>query len=275
MNFKYFSRNGTVLPIEQAVVPLSNIEYSYGFGVYETVRVGNDIAYFLKDHTERLIESARFIGLEHPFTPEFVEKSILGLAQKTDADSYNLKVLLIGGATKEAATLSILCLNPLFPDKKLYREGASFITRAHERAYPHAKTLNMLGSYLAFRDAKAAGAYDALLVNRNGFITEGTRTNFFCMNGKAIFTPRERDILLGVTRKAVLKVAFDNGFELVERDIKPSDLHLYDGAFITSSSSKIVPARSIDDHVFGMPPAALQELMRLFDAFLADCKGVL
>lgn len=275
MDFKYFSRNGKVLPIGEAVVPLSNIEYSYGFGVYETIRVSNGVTYFLKDHAERLMESARLVGLEHTFTVQFTADAVSDLVQNTEAESYNLKVLLIGASAKEAATLSILCLNPLFPDKKLYRDGASFITREHERMFPHAKTLNMLGSYLALRDAKTAGAYDALLIDRRDCITEGTRTNFFCMKERTIVTPKESDILLGVTRKAVLKVALKNGFALVERDIKPGDLGLYDGAFVTSSSSKIVPVRSIEAHVFGEPPAAVHEIMRLFDVFLAECKGMM
>ena len=67
MDFKYFSKNGELLPVEDAVVPLANIEYQYGFGVYETIRVVHGTPYFLKDHLERLQESARLIGLEHSF----------------------------------------------------------------------------------------------------------------------------------------------------------------------------------------------------------------
>src|SRR3989344_5668234 len=180
MAFKYFSHNGELKPESEAVVPLSNIEYSYGFGEYETIRVANKIPYFLLDHIERLGESARIIGLEHPFLGEAIEKHISGLIKKNEVETANLKMLLIGAQKSEDAQLFIMCLNPLFPDKKLYREGASFVTYEYERAFPHAKTLNMLQSYLAYRNAKENGAYDALLINREGRITEGTRTNFFC-----------------------------------------------------------------------------------------------
>ena len=275
MDFEYFSRNGKVLPIEKAVIPLSNIGYQYGYGVYESIRVSNGAIFFLDDHVERLVESARIIGLEHSFAAQFVGDSIRELAQKTEAKSYNLKVLLIGSNAKKSALLYILCLNPLFPDKKLYREGVKLITHPYERSFPHAKTLNMLESYLAYKKAKESGAYDALLINNAGHITEGTRTNFFCMKGKTIFTPNENEILLGVTRKAVLKVARENNSEVVEQNISAADLENYDGAFITSTSSKIVPIRSIDAHVFNAFPPALHELMRLFDEFLATCKGTL
>ncbi|MEK7495670.1 MAG: aminotransferase class IV, partial [Patescibacteria group bacterium] len=140
MDFKYFSQNGKILPIEQAVIPLSNIKYTYGFGVYENVRVSNGLVYFLKDHTERLFESAETIGLDHSFSEEFIKNNILDLIRDYKSETFNLKILLIGGTTKEKAILNILCLNPLFPDRKLYRDGAEFITYNYERAFPHAKT---------------------------------------------------------------------------------------------------------------------------------------
>lgn len=275
MSFDYFSKNGKILPIEEASIPLSSIEYSYGFGVYETLRVSNQQIYFLKDHIERLMESAKIIGLGHTFTEKDIEENIGQIIAKNNAETCNLKMLLIGAPSKDEAQLFIICLNPLFPDKKLYRDGAILTTYEYERVFPHAKTLNMLQSYLAYRKAKELGAYDALLINRDGHITEGTRTNFFCIKDKTIYTPPEKDILLGVTRKAVLKVAIDNGYEVLEKDIKVDDVENYDGAFISSTSSKIIPIKSIDEKVLNPQPDALVELMDLFDEFLTKCEGKL
>ena len=193
MAFNYFSKNGEVLPTEEATMPLSSIEYSYGFGVYETLRVSNRQIYFIKDHIERLIESARIIGLEHPFAEREIEESINQIITKNNAETCNIKMLLIGATSKEEAQLFIICLNPLFPDKKLYRDGATLTTYKYERVFPHAKTLNMLQSYLAYREAKKLGAYDALLINFDGYITEGTRTNFFCIKrSNYLYTARKR-----------------------------------------------------------------------------------
>ena len=273
MEFKYFSRNGELLPIADAQVSLSNIEYSYGFGVYESVRVSNGVKYFIEDHIGRLMESARIIGLTHTFTTESVSDAITELLAKNEVETCNVKILLIGGRTPEDASLNILCLNPLFPDKKLYRDGVETVTYEYERAFPHAKTLNMLQSYLAYRKAKEAGAYDALLIDRKGRIVEGTRTNFFCIKGKTLYSPNEEDILPGITRKAVLKVAAQQGYEIVQKDIRPADLGEYDGAFLTSTSSKILPIKTIDIHTFGEQPSSLKELMTAFDTFLAGCGG--
>ena len=280
MDFKYFSRNGKILPTAEAVVLLSNIEYQYGFGVYENVRVYDGVPYFLKDHIERLRESARIIGLEHSFSEAAIRKSVTELIKKSEVGTYNLKILLIGPSTSlraggNDATLYILCFNPLFPDKKLYKEGADFITYEYERPFPHAKTLNMLQSYLVHKDAKAKGCYDALLINSKGCITEGTRANFFCMRGQTLVSPPESEILLGVTRKAVLKVAEENGFSLEEQEVRFSDIINSDGAFITSTSSKITPVRSIDGHTLASPPDTLRELMEAFDDYLERSKGVL
>ena len=267
MDFKYFSQNGKILPIEQAVIPISNIEYGYGFGVYENIRISNGVIYFLKDHTDRLLESAKIIGLTHSFDEEIIKNSILDLIKNYKTETFNLKILLIGASTKEKAILNILCLNPLFPDKKLYRDGAEFITYNYERPFPHAKTLNMLQSYLAYSKAKKSGAYDSLLINQNGFITEGTRTNFFCIKGRTIYTPFEKDILLGVMRKAMLKVALENKYSVVEKNIKLEDVKSYNGAFVTSTSSKIMPIKSIDGILVGYPDE-LKELMKLLNNFL-------
>lgn len=275
MAFKFFSKNGQILPIQEAVIPLSSIEYAYGFGVYENIRISNGIIYFMKEHLERLAESARIIGLEHQFTGEFISSSINELILKNEVEACNLKILLIGAPRKEDSRLYILCLNPLFPDKKLYRDGVELITYRYERAFPHAKTLNMLQSYLAYRKAKKHGAYDALLLDREGFATEGTRTNFYCINDKKIYSFPESGILPGVTRKALLKIALNNGFELVEKNIKPHDISSYDGAFISSTSSKIIPVRRIDDLTLKSRPDALRELMVLFNSFLEQCGGII
>lgn len=274
MEYKYFSKNGEILPIEDAALPLSNIEYQYGFGVYETIRVTNTVPFFLEEHLARLEGSARIIGLEHPFTRDAIESSILELIQKNQVDTCNVKLLLIGGKTRDEANLYILCLAPFFPDKKLYKEGVACITYEYERAFPHAKTLNMLQSYLAYRKAREAGAYDALLLNRNGYVTEGTRTNFFAITGKTLYTPPEKEILLGVTRKAVLQVAREQAFSVEERELPLHDLPTYDGLFLTSTSSKILPIKTIDGKE---EPRfeALPHLMAAFDSFLSSSNGKL
>lgn len=268
MSFTYFSHNGKLFPSEQAVISINNIEYSYGFGVYETIRVTQSRALFVNDHIDRLLESAKIINLEHNFDTSFIKTSINELISKLDVGACNIKILLIGGKNADSANLYILALNPLFPDRKLYKQGAHCITNEYERPFPHAKSLNMLPSYLAYKKAKQLGAYDCLLIDRNGFIVEGTRTNFFTIKDNTIFSPPESEILLGVTRKKVINVAKQNGFEVSEKNIGLDEISNYDGAFLTSTSSKIIPIKSIENYQIDATNKNIHILIDLFNHFL-------
>lgn len=265
MAYPYFSRNGKILPADLAVVPLSDIHYAYGFGVYETVRAAEGKPRFMDAHAERLMESARIIGLAHTFSKDSVSKSVKDLIIRNKIDTCNIKILLLGGATPEQASLEIMCLNPRYPDRKLYKQGARSITRKIERPFPHAKTLNMLPSYLAHRDAMAAGAYDALLVNRHDCITEGTGTNVFAIKGRTIFSPPEADILLGVTRDNMLKAARKNDYKIQQKELKLDSIREYDNLFLTSTSTKIMPIKSVDDYEWESISPDLLRLMQIFD----------
>jgi branched-subunit amino acid aminotransferase/4-amino-4-deoxychorismate lyase len=128
MTFNYFSKNGKMFPSIEAVVPLSSVEYSYGFGVYESIRVARSTPFFIDDHIVRLMESARIIGLEHVFTGKDVKRNVKEVIAVNDAQNCNVKILLIGASKKEDAQLLVMCLNPLFPDRKLYRDGAIVTT---------------------------------------------------------------------------------------------------------------------------------------------------
>jgi branched-chain amino acid aminotransferase len=272
--FPYFSKNGQILPIEHASMPLSNIEFSYGFGVYENIKVRNGVVYFTKQHIERLQNSADTIGLSHSFTVSEIEKYLQELLEKlavtTEQSSCNIKMLLIGGHEPQ---LFIMALSPLFPDRKLYSEGVKTITVNYERFLPQAKTLNMLPSYLFYKKAKEQECYDALLVSHTGTVLEGTRTNFFAVKGRELFTPPANQVLEGVTRQTVIAIAKRAGFVIHEAAIPLVQLADYDGAFLTSTSSKIVPIRQIDDHSLSIPQT-LRELMDVYDAFLRESKGL-
>lgn len=275
MAYDVFSKNGAILPASEAVMPLSNIEYAYGFGVYETIRVVKGKPLFLSQHLERLVASAKAIGLAHNFTQAQWDTWTRELIAQTKADALNLKMLLIGAREPSDAQLLIIPLAPLFPDKRLFVRGASVISIHHERFMPQAKTLNMLPSYLSYSKAKAADCYDAIYINRAGCITEGTRTNFFAIRGRTLISPPKHEILEGVTLLNVIAVAEKNGYQISYEDIPLSTIQNFDGAFLTSTSSKIMPLSKIDSIDMKIPEP-LHELIEHFDAFLAtEVEGTL
>jgi branched-subunit amino acid aminotransferase/4-amino-4-deoxychorismate lyase len=275
MSFTYFSKNGNILPVEQATISLFNIEYSYGFGVYETLKVRNGIVYFVDQHLERLEQSAKTIGLVHELSQEQIKDFISQLLkQEADNSACNIKLVLIGGNSKEKAQLFIFLSAPLFPDRKLYSHGAKTVTAQYERLFPHAKTLNMLGSYLAYKKARENNCYDALLLDQKNNIIEGTRTNFFAIKDMTIITPPKEKVLEGVTKITVLDTAQKNGFRIEEKEISFSEVKNYDGVFLTSTSIKIMPITQIDEVVFSQIPGNLKKLLKLYDDFLDASKGI-
>lgn len=271
---KHFSKNGNLFPINKAVIPLSNIEYAYGYGIYELIKVKNRIPYFADQHVERLFKSAKILEIITNLSKNDVKKYINDLIFYEKEDTYNLKLILLGAKKLDDCQLFIMPQSPLFPDRKFYKYGISTITYHYERLFPNAKTLNMLGSYLAYKKAKGYDCYDALLINNKGIIMEGTRTNFYAVKDKTVFTQPNENILEGVTREIVLNIAKKYGYQIENKDITIKDLKNFDCAFLTSTSSKILPIRKIDEFVFPDFPETLKFLMKKYDDFLSESKGV-
>lgn len=265
---EYASVNGNLVPPEQAVVPIDDVSFGYGYGVYETLKLRRGIVYFPERHEGRLFHSAAIIGLPHVLRERDVVNQVRALiaANPTVRDA-NIKLLLIGGRSADDARLYMMLLNPLYPDRTLYRDGAAVITYRGERRYPEAKTLEMLMSTLAYRTAREAGAYDALLVAGDGVVTEGTRTNLFAIDGDSVLTAPAGRVLLGVTQITLGEALADEGIELREDAIHVDDLGRHDGYFLTSTSSKVMPIGTIDGRRVEIPPPA-RRIMTAYDRFL-------
>ncbi len=268
------SINGTIVPINQAVLPATSIEVAYGFGVYEHLRVVDGIAYFLDQHTDRLFESAKIISLDHSITRAQLQRWVKALLQEISKPAYNLKILLIGAPDPKNVQSFLLPMAPLFPKKEWYTKGIATTLAHYERPFPKAKTLSMLGSYLAYRQAKQRGCYDALAVDAKGCIREGTRTNFFVVKGNTIVKPPEADVLDGVTQRIVLELAHREHIRVIERRIRVKDLNKYDGAFLTSTSPGVLPIQSIDATQYAKIPEVVHRLSVQYQKFLHECKGV-
>ncbi len=262
------SVNGEIFPIQDISLPLDSLQVVYGFGVYETLKLRNKKIYFIEDHIDRLFQSAKIITLEHTFTKNNTKKWITELIEKNNVTSTNIKIILLGADTKEKAKLYIFLTNPLFIEKKEYRLGVKTITFEYERFAPQAKSLNMLPSYIAYKKAKQSNCYDALLLNKRCEITEGTRSNFFAIKNNTLFSPPNSEILQGITRKTVLECAIKNNYSLVEQPLPFSKIFSYDGAFLTNTSGKIVPIKTINNQSFKEITKSIVQLKKLYNQYL-------
>ncbi|MFA6427317.1 MAG: aminotransferase class IV [Candidatus Magasanikbacteria bacterium] len=264
----YCSLNGQLIQRADAKLAVDHIEFAYGFGVYENLKVRKKFVYFIDDHVDRLFHSAEVIGLDHFLKKDEIKKWMYNLIEKNNISDSNIKIILVGGKSAKDALLYIFTLAPKFVEKKEYREGVKTITYPYERFMPEAKTLNMLPSYIIFKKAQEQKCFDALLIDHNGNVTEGTRSNFFTIKDKKLYTPPVETVLDGVTRRTVIDCAEKNGYEIIEQEIALKNIFDFDGAFFTNTSGKIVPIRMINETSFNMITDEIKTLQTCYDKYL-------
>ncbi|MBI2436390.1 MAG: aminotransferase class IV family protein [Candidatus Magasanikbacteria bacterium] len=262
----YCLLNNKIIKATDAMIPIDHIEFTYGFGVYENLRMRNFKIAHVDEHIKRLFESADLIHLIHHFDIKEIIDATLKLVEKNNIENANIKMILVGG---ENPLLYTFMLAPKYLEKKEYRDGVKVISYHHERFLPQVKSLNMLPSYIIYKLAQKQNAYDALLIDRNGNISEGTRSNFFAIKNTTLYTPPREKVLNGITRRTVIKCAQKNNFEVSEQEIPLETIFEYDGAFLTNTSGKIVPIRTIDGTSFEKISLKLMELKKLYDAHLS------
>ena len=262
-----FIFNCELEPINKANISVEDIYFSYGFGVYEALKIRQKVLFFPEMHIKRLFHSAKIINLEHCFSEDQIISSLEKLQSENNLIDATLKILIIGGKRKAQSQLYAFALNPLFIPDKFYKKGIKVITYSGERIFPQAKTLNMLLSVLAYKEAKKQEAYDTLFVDSKNFVTEGTRTNLFFTDNQYIYTPPQKQVLEGVTKATLEKVAQEAGIRIKEKKLPIKDLHKYSGYFLTSTSSKVLPITTINNLTF-MIPEIVRKLMQQYNDFL-------
>ncbi len=235
-------KNGAVVPEHEAALPVSLRAVQHSFSVYEAMSVIDGKPRHLGEHLERLRCSASLIGLSSPFQDDEIARAIDDLIEADALRDATLRILLLGGDVP----MFFITYTPLlsYPDS-FYADGIKCILYSGERFLPQAKTSNLLMQYLAQEEAKKEGAFEALLVDRNGLITEGTRSNFYGMKGKRIYTAPDSLVLSGITRTAVIRAALSLGFEMVMEPVSADELDSFDSFFISSTSMGAMPVCDI------------------------------
>ncbi len=249
--------NGQLAAPSAALFSLDDTDATYGYGCYETLKVRAGLLYFPAFHEERLLRSAAILGISHELEPGTVTVGLDLLVRDNRIDACNVKVMLIGRQGRPADWYAFL-LPPLIPPASAYSEGVHCLLFRGERHFPQAKSLSMLLSTIAYRRALSLDAYDALLVNGRGMITEGTRTNLFYVRpGEAdrVYTPPLADVLDGITRRTLITALAAAGVVTEERPLAVQEA--LGGAFsllVTSTSSRIIPVRSLQGPVAEAAP---------------------
>lgn len=271
--------NGILVDEDQAKVSVFDHGLLYGDGVFEGIRFYNSRPFRLGAHMRRLQHSAMAIGLSMPYTIEMLEEAINDVIRAFDAPDGYLRLVITRGkgslginpVSCERGTAFIIADQLSFISSRVQQHGAKLIIASTRRLSPDGldpriKSLNYLNHILARMEANNANADEAILLNAQGNVTEGTSDNVFIVSKQRLLTPPVSDgALEGITRELVLELANELGIECVERTLAPYDLYTADECFLTGTAVELVKVGEIDGRKLPSCPGPV--FQRLQEAF--------
>jgi len=212
--------------------------------IYEVIKIIDSIPLFFESHMDRLRHSAELSGFKIEKKDREIHKEILLLIEKNKCEHINVKLVRAISKSGSDEIFLVYFIHSEYPEKDVYDRGIHTILFEAERPEPNIKTLKGSFRENVKDERKASGAYEALLVDRNGYISEGSRSNvFFLKNGDILTSPAET-VLLGVTRQYVVELCNTMGMKVTERSIHKNELSEIEGAFITGTTVDVLPISS-------------------------------
>lgn len=208
--------------------------------IYEVIRVIDNHALFLKDHMTRLSESLFRSGLH--VSVNTVEKNVLDLIKMHPNFNKNIKI----DVSKDH--YRVYFMESFYPDQDKYDKGVALVSAQIERENPNVKRLNM--DYKRHIEAIKGDNFEVVLVNKEGFATEGSRANILFIQKGKLYTAPLNEILVGITFKNVIQMATNMGIEVVYQAIRYDQLEEVDACFLTGTSLGVLPIHKIDTMVF-------------------------
>lgn len=226
-----------------------------GFGVFDFLRTYRKKPFLLDEHLQRFYNSAKLLGLVIPVRVEALKKIIDEGIKKNADEELNIRMVLTGGVGVDSLSLGKPSLIIMFTKavpypNELYQNGVKVITFVASRFLARAKSLNYLAAISALQEAKQKNAVEAIYIDEEKNIFEGTTTNFFAVIGGSLITSEE-GILKGITRKAILDLVEELGIPLEIREMNMREMHAFSEAFITASNKEVMPVVQIDDTKVG------------------------
>jgi branched-chain amino acid aminotransferase len=259
--------NGRITSEGDAVISVFDHGFLYGEGVYETMRTYHHRPFVYDRHTRRLRQSARMIALDVPFSDDDLAAHIrdtMAAATLGDDEAY-IRVLLTRGigdltydpiATPDPSVV-IIVKPQVDPPPAAYRDGVAVamvdIIRNHPASVnPIIKSNNLMNSALAMQEALRRGAFEGVMRNYRGELSECTTANLFIVkNGVVLTPPLDSGLLPGITRELVFEIGRGEGLDVRDEVLRDDDLYGADEAFLTSTTREAVPIVQVDDRTIG------------------------
>ena len=265
---KLIWKNGSFQSWNDSNVHILSHTLHYGTGVFEGVRAyktPNGAAVFrLLEHTERLFNAAKKLNINIPYSiDEVVNAQCEVLNENKLEEGYIRPIIYLGneGLGLRAKDLSVNVAIaawewPSYMSPEAKQKGISIIKSSYSQyENPLHSGNKIIGTYfqntMALHEAIDKGADEALMMDVNGFISEGSGENIFIVKDGVIITPTTKHCLNGITRQSVIQIASDLNYEVVEKDIKYDELVLADEAFFTGTAVEITPIREVDEKIIG------------------------
>ena len=275
--------NGELVPESEAKISVFDHGFLYGDGVFEGIRAYRGVVFKLREHIERLYDSAKFLRIEIPMSKEDLMEAILETVRRNGSSDCYIRVVVTRGVgdlgldPRKCKKPSIIIIaRPMAPllGKRAVSLIISSVRRDGVDATNHqAKSLNYLNNILAKLEAINAGADDAVMLDSRGFVSEATGENIFIVKDERIMTPPPTSgILSGITRDCVIELARRLGYEVVERELTPFELLTADEVFLTGTAAEIVPVESVNGRKIGerVPGPVTERLIREFEKLKGD-----
>ncbi len=278
--------NGQIVPQEEAKISVFDHGLLYGDGVFEGIRAYNGKIFTLDEHLDRLYDSATAIKLKIPITKAEMADAIKKTMEANNQKDAYIRLVVTRGVGKlgldpnKCATPQVIIITDTIElySKALYENGLDIVTvttiRNHFSALdPKIKSLNYLNNILAKIESIQAGAGEALMLNKDGYVAECAGDNIFIYKDNTLLTPpASAGILIGITRNVVMKLAANMGIRVKEELMTRYDLYIADECFLTGTAAEIIPVVKIDGRMVGTgkPGKITLELLKRYRDFTGD-----
>ena len=256
--------DGKYVPKDEASVSIYDHGFLYGDGVYEAIRAYDGNVFKLREHLDRLYESAHSIKIDIPLSKEEMSRLVVEVLRKNQLMNSYIRIVISRGrgrmgvdprnCTKPTVVIMVEPREPLFGENV---KGISAIMCSLRRTPswsldPRIKTLNYLNNIMAKIEAIEAGVEEAIMLNEQGYIAETSTENIFVVKNGTVSTPHpSQGVLRGITRDAVITAAKSLGYPVEERAMTVHELYNADEVFVTGTAAELVPIVNISGRKIG------------------------
>ncbi len=272
--------NGDIVPIREAKLSVFDRGFQYGDGVFEGLRCYDGRIYKLEEHVLRLFDSARAINIKIPLSHEEIKEAIKDTVRANGFENAHIKPFVtrgygwkLGLDPKNASTPNIVIIARPTAESMYGKAGSglrlavvSVRKTPASSMDPRVKSLNYLVNILARAEALASGADEAIMLDIQGFITEGSGDNIFLVRQGALLTPPVQSALEGITRQTVIDLGKEASISTHEAPLTLYNVYTADEVFVTGSGAGIVPVIEVDKRPIGegKPGQITQRLIELY-----------